>query len=61
MHVHFAWPIKYCFLHPCTKDTKLEGSEGMPPDKFWKLMPWDCILGHFQSNTDKVDKLYTNS
>ena len=24
-------------------------------------MPWDCILGHFQSDTYKVDKLYTKS
>ena len=43
--------------------TKLEGSGGMPPEKFenWCSEPGDCILGHFQSNTDKVDKLYTNS
>ena len=31
------------------------------PEKILKLMLWDSILGHFQSNTDKVDKLYNNT
>ena len=34
----------------------LEGSRGMHPKSFWKFMPWDCILGHFQSNTEQVHK-----
>ena len=41
--------------------TKLEGSGGMPLKKFLKIDALDYIVGHFQSNADKVDKLYTNS
>ena len=34
---------------------------GHAPWRMLKIDALDYILGHFQSNADKVDKLYTNS
>ena len=40
MHAHFAWPIKYCFLHPC----KYYTIDGYYTITFYCLLPLEELL-----------------